>query len=91
MLEKFFESLASRLGYRVVQVELLCKVRSLIPWLYAGFYTMYYCMILTAILQWKFDVDKHIYLASIRFGTLQYLCYTLYKSQRILAVMGILL
>jgi hypothetical protein len=32
----------------------------------------------------------NIYLASIRFGTLQYLCNTLYKSQHIPAVLGFL-
>jgi hypothetical protein len=32
----------------------------------------------------------NIYLASIRFGILQYLCNTLYKSQRIPAVLGFL-
>jgi hypothetical protein len=32
----------------------------------------------------------NIYLASIRFGTLQYLCNTLYKNQHIPIVLGLL-
>jgi hypothetical protein len=35
------------------------KVRSPIPWIYGVFYTMYYWKILTVVLEWKSDVDKH--------------------------------
>ena len=37
------------------------KVRSPMPWVYDGFYTMYYGMILIVVLEWESDVDKHHY------------------------------
>ena len=78
----------------VATVELNYKVRSPILWVYGGFYTMYYWMILTVVLEWNFDIDKHHcyqhFVASIRFGIFQYLCNTLYKSHRIPMLLGIL-
>jgi hypothetical protein len=41
-------------------------------------------------LTWISTNINNIYLASIRFGTLQYLCNTLYKSHRIPVVLGFL-
>jgi hypothetical protein len=41
-------------------------------------------------LTWISTNVTNIYLASIRFGTLQHLCNTLYKSHRLPTVLGIL-
>ena len=68
------------------------KVRSPIPWIYGGFYTMYYQMILTVVLEWKFDVDKHhcYQHLSCKYQMFQYLSNTLFKSHHIPMVLGIL-
>jgi hypothetical protein len=49
-----------------------------------------YCNTIMEVM-WISTNGTNIYLASIRFGTLQYLCNTLYRSQRIPTVLGIIL